>query len=257
MKKMFISLVRGYQKYISPLFPPSCRYYPTCSHYTVQALEKHGVLKGGVMGMGRIIRCNPFVRGGVDKVPDYFTVRRNPADRQAIGVIKRPEKTQNDINEMEKEIDFLYEEFEDQIIVREQLPTTSQILREQVPVIEHSLDTLPVEYIEQAKSVILSLTDSTVEDTDKLSLHFYEIQKNETSEEYFDYIYTSELNEALGDIEGEKIGILVEDAYGVYETSSPDLMVDVSLEKGVTPEDIEQKTEYLLQYLYLLDTIYE
>lgn len=254
---MFISLVRGYQKYISPLFPPSCRYYPTCSHYTVQALEKHGVLKGGVMGVSRILRCNPFIRGGVDKVPEYFTVRRNPADRQAVGVIERPEKTQKDIDEMEEEIDFLYEKFEDEIIIREELPTTSELVKEQVPVTEYSLDTLPVAYIEQAKSVILSLTDSTIEDSDKLCLHFYEVQKSKTSEEYFSHIHPSELNEVLGDVKGGKIGILVEDDYGVYESSSPDLMVDVSLEKGVTPEDIEHKTEYLLQYLYLLAAIYE
>ncbi|WP_277630768.1 membrane protein insertion efficiency factor YidD [Atopococcus tabaci] len=78
MKKILIAIVRGYQKAISPLFPPSCRYYPTCSTYTVQALEKHGALKGALMGTARILRCNPFVRGGVDKVPDRFTLKRNP-----------------------------------------------------------------------------------------------------------------------------------------------------------------------------------
>jgi hypothetical protein len=78
MKKLLLALVRTYQKVISPLFQPSCRYYPTCSHYTVQALEKHGAAKGSVMGIARILRCNPFVKGGVDKVPDHFTIRRNP-----------------------------------------------------------------------------------------------------------------------------------------------------------------------------------
>lgn len=77
MKNILIFLVKGYQKLISPLFPPSCRYYPTCSSYTVQAIEKHGALKGTVMGSARILRCNPFVRGGVDKVPDRFTLKRN------------------------------------------------------------------------------------------------------------------------------------------------------------------------------------
>lgn len=77
MKKVLVFLVKGYQKVISPLFPPSCRYYPTCSHYTVQAVEKHGAFKGALMGTSRILRCNPFVRGGVDKVPDHFTLKRN------------------------------------------------------------------------------------------------------------------------------------------------------------------------------------
>lgn len=83
MRGLFIGLVRVYQKLISPLFPPSCRYYPTCSTYTVDALKKHGSLKGGLMGAARILRCHPFTKGGVDKVPDYFTLKRNPADRLA------------------------------------------------------------------------------------------------------------------------------------------------------------------------------
>lgn len=78
MRKIFMLMVRAYQKFISPLFPPSCRYYPSCSQYTLEALDKHGVVKGTIMGTGRILRCNPFTKGGVDKVPDHFTVRRNP-----------------------------------------------------------------------------------------------------------------------------------------------------------------------------------
>lgn len=70
-------LVRGYQRWLSPLFPPSCRYSPTCSRYTLIALEKHGAVKGTLMGVARIIRCNPFVRGGYDPVPDHFSLRRN------------------------------------------------------------------------------------------------------------------------------------------------------------------------------------
>lgn len=77
MKHLLIALVHLYQKYISPLFPPSCRYNPTCSTYMVQALEKHGFLKGLLMGIGRIFRCHPFIKGGKDPVPDYFTLRRN------------------------------------------------------------------------------------------------------------------------------------------------------------------------------------
>ncbi|EXJ22737.1 Protein YidD [Alkalibacterium sp. AK22] len=77
MKKILLSTVKGYQKVISPLFPPTCRYYPTCSHYTVEALEKHGAVKGSLMGASRILRCNPLVKGGVDKVPDHFTLKRN------------------------------------------------------------------------------------------------------------------------------------------------------------------------------------
>lgn len=76
MKKIIISIVRGYQKLISPLFPPSCRYYPSCSTYMVQAVEKHGAAKGSLMGTARIIRCNPFCKSGRDPVPDHFTLKR-------------------------------------------------------------------------------------------------------------------------------------------------------------------------------------
>lgn len=83
MKKIIIGLVRFYQKFISPAFPPSCRYYPTCSSYTLQAVERHGALKGILMGFVRIFRCNPFFKGGRDPVPDHFTLKRQyPAQSQ-------------------------------------------------------------------------------------------------------------------------------------------------------------------------------
>lgn len=75
MKKLLIAPVRAYQKWISPLTPPSCRYQPTCSNYMIEAIEKHG-LKGVLMGLARILRCHPFVRGGQDPVPDHFSLRR-------------------------------------------------------------------------------------------------------------------------------------------------------------------------------------
>src|SRR5690625_415451 len=78
MKKLLTEPIRFYQKYISPNTAPSCRYHPTCSSYALEAIEKHGAIKGGIMGAARIIRCNPFVEGGVDEVPDHFTIFRNP-----------------------------------------------------------------------------------------------------------------------------------------------------------------------------------
>ncbi len=66
MKKLLITLIKLYQKAISPFFGKSCRYYPSCSEYTVQAIEKYGVVKGTLKGAWRILRCNPFSKGGVD-----------------------------------------------------------------------------------------------------------------------------------------------------------------------------------------------
>ncbi|HEY3373978.1 MAG TPA: membrane protein insertion efficiency factor YidD [Candidatus Aquicultor sp.] len=68
MKQIAIALIKIYQKAISPLTPPSCRFYPTCSHYALQAIEKHGLIKGGVMATGRVLRCHPFSPGGYDPV---------------------------------------------------------------------------------------------------------------------------------------------------------------------------------------------
>ena len=66
IKKAVLGLIRMYQKIISPLLGPRCRYYPTCSHYAVLAIEKYGLIKGGLKALWRILRCNPFSSGGVD-----------------------------------------------------------------------------------------------------------------------------------------------------------------------------------------------
>ena len=76
-KRIFTWIIHQYQRFISPLFPPSCRYYPTCSNYALQAIQKFGALKGGLMTVARILRCNPFVKGGYDPVPDHFSLQRN------------------------------------------------------------------------------------------------------------------------------------------------------------------------------------
>jgi putative membrane protein insertion efficiency factor len=63
-----LACIRAYQK-TAPLRPPLCRYHPTCSEYTAQAIRKHGVLAGVALGLRRILRCNPFTPGGYDPVP--------------------------------------------------------------------------------------------------------------------------------------------------------------------------------------------
>jgi putative membrane protein insertion efficiency factor len=66
MKKFLIQLIKVYQKAVSPFLGNNCRYYPSCSQYSIQAIEKYGVLKGILKSIWRILRCNPFSKGGVD-----------------------------------------------------------------------------------------------------------------------------------------------------------------------------------------------
>ena len=68
MRKIFLALIKLYQNYLSPLSPPSCRFYPTCSEYSYQSIQKHGVLKGGWYSVLRVGKCHPFHQGGVDPV---------------------------------------------------------------------------------------------------------------------------------------------------------------------------------------------
>jgi len=66
---LLVAPIRGYQLFISPLLGPRCKYYPSCSEYTIQAIRVHGPFKGLALGAWRILRCNPFSHGGVDHVP--------------------------------------------------------------------------------------------------------------------------------------------------------------------------------------------
>ncbi len=69
MKKVLLSVIRFYRKYISPHLPPMCRYYPTCSCYAIEAIETHGAFKGFLLALWRVLRCNPLSPGGYDPVP--------------------------------------------------------------------------------------------------------------------------------------------------------------------------------------------
>jgi len=70
MRHVLKFLIRGYQLALSPMFAPSCRYYPTCSQYALEAVESHGALRGSWLATKRICRCHPFHEGGFDPVPN-------------------------------------------------------------------------------------------------------------------------------------------------------------------------------------------
>ena len=70
MKRVLLAILRFYKRCISPLLPDACIYTPTCSEYAMEAIQKHGVLKGTGLAIWRILRCNPFAKGGYDPVPE-------------------------------------------------------------------------------------------------------------------------------------------------------------------------------------------
>jgi putative membrane protein insertion efficiency factor len=69
-RELWVLPIRFYQRFLSPLKPPTCRFHPTCSEYALRAIRDHGALKGVLLGGWRILRCNPFVEGGEDPVPE-------------------------------------------------------------------------------------------------------------------------------------------------------------------------------------------
>lgn len=75
-RALVAAAIRGYQRFISPLFPPSCRFHPTCSAYALTSVERFGVLRGGWLAAKRIGRCHPFNPGGYDPVPDSLPGKR-------------------------------------------------------------------------------------------------------------------------------------------------------------------------------------
>ena len=76
---MMLKSLRFYKRNISPLLPPACKYTPTCSEYAMEAVERFGPVKGGYLAAKRLLRCNPFAKGGYDPVPDAVetTIRKD------------------------------------------------------------------------------------------------------------------------------------------------------------------------------------
>ena len=80
IKRLFLALISFYRRRISPLTPPKCKYYPTCSSYAYTAIERFGALKGSALAVWRLLRCNPWSMGGIDHVPEKFTFKRQKFD---------------------------------------------------------------------------------------------------------------------------------------------------------------------------------
>ena len=87
-RSFVLLLLRGYKWALSPLLPPACRYVPSCSEYAMEAVDRYGVLRGGVMALWRVLRCHPFVQGGYDPVVRFEQLQPDAecsAARQSCG----------------------------------------------------------------------------------------------------------------------------------------------------------------------------
>ncbi|HLS23949.1 MAG TPA: membrane protein insertion efficiency factor YidD [Pseudogracilibacillus sp.] len=85
MKHFFIWLIKGYQRYISPVKPRTCRFYPTCSSYSLESYRRFGTLKGTYLTIKRLLKCHPFHPGGVDLVPEKNPKAENKPSKTLIG----------------------------------------------------------------------------------------------------------------------------------------------------------------------------
>ena len=86
MKTLIISVLKLYKRWVSPMLLPSCRYVPTCSEYAMEAIERHGALRGSAMTAWRVCRCHPFAKGGFDPVPSIeLRVASSPAQSHSHG----------------------------------------------------------------------------------------------------------------------------------------------------------------------------
>jgi uncharacterized protein len=84
--KFLMVMIKGYQKYVSPAFAPRCKYYPSCSQYTLDAIVGFGP-RGILLGIWRLIRCNPFSHGGVDYIPSSFLGRKSKLEKSLINQV--------------------------------------------------------------------------------------------------------------------------------------------------------------------------
>jgi putative membrane protein insertion efficiency factor len=88
-----LALLRGYKFAVSPMFPPACRYVPTCSEYAVEAVQRHGALRGSVLAVWRVLCCHPFVRGGYDPVPWKEVIAKSEASLRWTGEAPVPTRS--------------------------------------------------------------------------------------------------------------------------------------------------------------------
>lgn len=244
MKKLLMSIIRFYQKHISPATQPTCRYHPTCSSYTLEAIDKHGALKGGMMGTARILRCNPFVEGGVDRVPSYFTLKRNPAN---IGEQYLPDYLLSD-PKAKKEIQRLFEEYGDQVKISDKLLEPFDVLNELVDLKELSVDDLKKEFSEEELSYLQDVR--VLPELKRTEFHYYTLSSSSKNAAYLKNMKPYDEGITLG----EDFPLIVLEETAVWYMNLPTLMNTYLRKRGVTQADLENDSYYLWMVLEAVAT---
>lgn len=230
MKKILMRIIRFYQEHISPATPPSCRYHPTCSSYALEAVDKHGALKGGIMSTARILRCNPFVEGGVDKVPDYFTLGRNPAN---IGEQYIPDYLLTVDEKTRQEIESLQKDYGDQLNVVDTLADPLPILHELATLKELTPALVEQEFSSEELAYLQEIgvfPDAAFEE-----YRYFTLAAGSKNEEYLQDVHSF----AEGIDLGQEHPFLVLEETGIWYTNVPKLKNHLLIERGVTKEDLE------------------
>lgn len=236
MKKILMRIIRFYQEHISPATPPSCRYHPTCSSYALEAVDKHGALKGGIMSTARIIRCNPFVEGGVDKVPDHFTLGRNPAN---IGEQYIPGYLLSVDAKTKKEIEELQKGYGDQLKVAAELPEPLAILEQLADLKE--LTPTGVEENFSAEELDYLQDIGVIPDLALEGYRYFTLLAGTKNKKYLQDVHSYDEGIDLG----KDHPLIVLEPTGIWYTNLPKLMNQFLIERGVTTEDLENISYHL------------
>lgn len=244
MERLLTEPIKFYRKHISPNTPPSCRFHPTCSSYALQAIEKHGAIKGGMMGMSRILRCNPFVEGGVDEVPDYFTLGRNPDNIDDLYI---PEDMMQFDKEAQETMANLLASYEKQLIVSNQLPSAFSTLEQIVDLKELNKEQIADHFSDDELDY---LTDIKIfPNLDAKEYQYYSIEETQKNKKYLSHIhpYFEETDIGLD------FPIVVLEQTGIWYTNLPDLGRAFMIKRGVTQEDLENRSYHLWLVLHAIE----
>ncbi len=245
MKKILIKIIRFYQRYISPATPPSCRYYPTCSNYALEAVNKHGALKGGLMSTARILRCNPFVEGGVDKVPDHFTLGRNPKNR---GEQHIPQYLLAVDFETKSEIKELLEKYEVHLNIFESLPASFEIMNGLADLKELSIEEIKTELSKDELDYLLEI--GLIPNLESTHYQYFTLIKNEANKKYLRQVKSFDQGIDLG----KDHPLIILEETGIWYTNLPKLMNEFLIERGVTPDDLENDSYHLWMVLRAIES---